>query len=134
MIKKIIFVFILLIIFVTFIFLLHNNKNNLNVSGKYISTEGSIIKIVKEYKDGNPVYVNEDINVYILDIKSNNEYILYANNSIVDSGKYNTNTDNEKIMYFNSSLNSNIFIWQCKIKDNTLYDCNNYATDFVIEN
>lgn len=122
-------IIIVILILVIIIFINKEDNSDKKIIGKWTSVDGTIIKIVKKYKDGKPVYANDDIEKYQLEIKKNNEFILYANNNIIENGKYNIDSNNEEIIYFNSESN-NTFIWQCKIRDNSLYDCNNYVEEF----
>ena len=127
------------------LFIKYRHNNNSISEGRWSSKDDSIIKIVKEYMDDKPVYDNDNIVEYWLDIKENGEYILYyidvsdkgrSNFSILENitekGKYNIDNKDAGIIYFSPISNNHSFIWTCHIKnDNNLYDCNNYSTDFV---
>ena len=133
---KLILVFILLLLIVLFILLRSNDDSNL--IGEWNSKDGTIIRIIKEYRDGQPVYVNDDILEYKLEIKKNNKYTLYCidkdkmylDKSIVEDGKYNIDPNDYKIIYFHSNLENN-YIWKCKLNNNRLSDCDDFATEFI---
>lgn len=148
----IIFAFAILLLVVVFV-LIKNNKNSYNseLEGRWTSVEGTLIKVIKEYKDNQPVYFNDNIVEYWLDIKKDGKYILYFSdvidksrsnysieNNIVERGKYNINPNDENIIYFNSDDKNHVdnsSIWSCKISENNkLFNCTNYADEFVKNN
>lgn len=142
----IIMVILLLILAITCIISLKNN-NSQRLEGRWTSTRDSLIRIIREYKDGYPVYANEDVVEYWLDLKNDGKYILYFNDvvdqsrsnyniekNLLEKGKYNLDS-NSKI-YFDSDnknlpSNSTSYIWNCEVKNENLYNCTNYAYEFI---
>ena len=115
-----------------------------NLVGRWSSKDNSVIKIVKEYRGNTPIYDNNNIVGYWLDISEKGKYILYYVdiddksrsdfnyiNNMVEKGKYNIDNNDNSIIYFNPISNDNSFIWTCHINDLELSNCNNYATDFI---
>ena len=115
-----------------------------NLVGRWSSKDNSVIKIVKEYSGNTPIYDNNNIVGYWLDISENGKYIIYYLdiddksrsdfnyiNNMVEKGKYNIDNKDNSIIYFNPISNDNSFIWTCHINDLELSNCNNYATDFI---
>lgn len=114
-------------------------NDSVGIMGKWNSVDGTLIKIIKEYKDGKAIYVDDNIIKYQLEIKKRNKYILYysvidemSNDSnIMESGRYNIDLDSKGIIYFDSEIGNDSYIWKCRLGDNKLYDCDNYAIEFV---
>ena len=146
--KKIIIAVIFLIILTTIcIILLTKRINGTTLEGHWISTEDSLIKTIIEYKDDQPVYANENIVEYWLELKKNGKYALYFNDivdksrsnynidaKILETGKYNIDA-NSKI-YFDSDnknlpSNSASYIWSCEVENDNLHNCTNYAYEFI---
>ena len=146
--KAIIIIVILLIILaVTCAILLQKGNNGITLEGRWTSTRDSLIRVIKEYKDGQPVYANENVVEYWLDLKKDGSYILYFNEvadksrsnyniekNLLEKGKYNFDSNNK--IYFNSD-NKNMpagytsYIWICEVKNENLHNCTNYAYDFI---
>lgn len=145
--KKKIFVLIVILLIVAFIvwiiFLKENNSKVL--TGRWTSTRNSLIRVIKEYKDGKPIYENENIVEYWLDLEENGKYILYFNDvadesrsnyniekNLLEKGKYNIDSNNK--IYFNQEDKNTqgSYIWICDISENSkLHNCTNYAYEFV---
>lgn len=135
----------LAIIAIIIISIKYNKKDYDYLLGRWTSVDGTIIKVIKEYKYEQPIYVNENIIEYWLDIKNNSKYILYYNDNadksrsnfsieknIIEKGKYNIDTKQENIIYFSPESYDNGYIWTCKIKNNNeLYNCQNHASNFI---
>ena len=147
--KIIIIIVILLIIFsITCVILLQKENNDITLEGRWTSTRDSLIRIIKEYRDGEPVYANDNIVEYWLDLKKDGSYILYFNDvadksrsnyniekNLLEKGKYNIDSKNK--IYFDSD-NKNMsagytsYIWICDIDEKyNLHNCTNYAYEFV---
>ena len=122
-------------------------NNNTILEGRWTSTRDSLIRVIKEYKDGQPIYVNETVVEYWLDLKKDGKYALYFNDvvdqsrsdyniekNLLEKGKYNIDS-NDKI-YFDSD-NKNLpsssvsYIWTCEADNENLHNCTNYAYDFI---
>ena len=146
--KKLIIIIIpiLLIIFGIIYILVNNNKTKYDyLKGRWESIDGTLIKVIKEYKNDTPIYENDNIISYWLDIKNNNTYILYYNDisdkgrsnynieeRIIEKGNYNIDSHNKNIIYFNPNKYNHSYIWTCEINNNKeLHNCNNYAYDFI---
>ena len=122
-------------------------NNSAKLEGRWTSTEESLIKTVIEYKDDKPVYANENIIEYWLDLKKDGKYTLYFNDiadksrsnynieeKLLEIGKYNI--DSNKKIYFDSDnknlpSNSASYIWTCEVANQNLHNCSNYAYEFV---
>lgn len=148
--KKIIILFSVIFIVILSILLIFFSKKSdeKSINGRWISKDDSIIRVITEYKDGQPVYNNENIIEYCLEIKKEGSYILYfkdgtnkdnsnyeIENNIIEQGKYNINPNDENIIYFDSDNGNQIsgsFIWNCKLYDDiNIRECTNYAYEFV---
>ena len=86
--KIIILIVILLIVSVIVWIILSKENDNITLEGRWTSTEDSLIKIIREYKDGQPVYANKNIVEYWLDLKKDGKYILYYND-VADKSRSN---------------------------------------------
>ncbi len=147
-IKKIIIIIVILLIILTITCIVSlKNNNSPRLEGRWTSTRDSLIRVIKEYKDGYPVYANEDVVEYWLDLKNDGKYILYYNDvvdqsrsnyniekNLLEKGKYNLDS-NSKI-YFDSDnknlpSNSASYIWTCEVDNENLHNCTNYAYEFV---
>lgn len=147
--KIIILIVIFLIVSVIVWIMLSKENNNITLEGRWTSTGDSLIRIIKEYRDGEPVYANENTVEYWLELKRNSKYALYYNeiddksrsnynidSKILETGKYNIDSDNK--IYFNSDnknlpSNSASYIWICEVENENLHNCTNYAYEFVKE-
>lgn len=144
--KLIIFFAVCLLVLAIITILISHNKNQNNyLDGRWISDKNELIKIVKEYKNGQPEYANENILEYWLDIKKDSTYILFFNDiddksrsnyniekNIFEKGKYNFDYENGNIIYFSPQKKYDRSIWTCEIENgNKLYNCTNYAYDFL---
>ena len=148
--KKIIIIIVailLIVLLVTCTILLRKEHNGAALEGRWTSTRDSVIKIIKEYKDGQPIYANENVVEYWLDLKENGKYILYFNDvvdqsrsnyniekNLLEKGKYNIDSNNK--IYFdsdNKNLPSNYtgYIWICDVENENFHNCTNYAYDFI---
>ena len=146
--KAIIIIVILLIILaVTCAILLRKENNGITLDGRWTSTRDSLIKVIKEYKNGQPVYANENVVEYWLDLKKDGSYILYFNEvadksrsnyniekNLLEKGKYNIDSNNK--IYFDSDnknlpISSASYIWTCEVEDKNLHNCKNYAYEFI---
>ena len=147
--KLIITISCLLILSLIIFILIKNNKKDYNseLIGRWTSVEGTLIKIIKEYKYGQPVYANDNIVEYWLDIKKNGKYILYFNdiadksrsdfsieNNLVEKGKYNIDSNNK--IYFDSAdknmpSSPTSYIWTCEVENEILHNCTNHAYEFT---
>ena len=147
--KKIVIILIifLIILAITCIILLTNKRNGTTLKGRWTSTRDSVIKTIIEYKDGKPVYANENVVEYWLDLKKDGKYILYFNDvadksrsnyniekNLLEKGKYNIDSKNK--IYFNSDnknlpSNSASYIWICEVENENLHNCTNYAYEFI---
>ena len=147
--KKIVIILVifLIILAITCIILLTKERNSTTLEGRWTSTRDSLIKIIKEYKDGQSVYANENVIEYWLDLKKDGKYILYFNDvadksrsnyniekNLLEKGKYNIDSNNK--IYFDSDnknlpSNSASYIWICEVDNENLHDCTNYAYEFV---
>ena len=121
------------------------NTNDSELIGRWTSIDGSLIRTVKEYKDGQPVYVNDDVIEYWLDIKKDGKYTLYYNDvadksrsnysiekNITEKGNYNIDPNNENIIYFSPKNHDSKIIWTCETdEDGKLNNCTNYAYYFI---
>ena len=127
--KMVIILAILLIVLtITCIILLSKNSKDTALEGRWTSTRDSLIRVIKEYKDGQPVYANDNIVEYWLDLKKDGKYVL------IERGKYNIDSNNK--IYFDSDdknfpSNSTSYIWICEVEGENLHNCTNYAYDFV---
>ena len=148
--KKIIIpIVILMIIGIVVWIVLSKVNNSVTLEGNWISTEDSLIKTIIEYKDDQPVYANENVVEYWLELKKNGKYALYYNDiddksrsnynidsKILETGTYNIDSDNK--IYFDSD-NKNLpsssasYIWICEVESENLHNCTNYAYEFVKE-
>lgn len=149
--KKIVIILaiLLIVLSITCIILLTKRRNGTTLEGHWISTEDSLIKTIIEYKDDQPVYANENVVEYWLELKKNGKYALYYNDiddksrsnynidsKILETGKYNIDSDNK--IYFDSD-NKNLpsssasYIWICEVESENLHNCTNYAYEFVKE-
>lgn len=149
--KKIVIILaiLLIVLSITCIILLTIIRNGTTLKGHWISTEDSLIKTIIEYKDDQPVYANENVVEYWLELKKNGKYALYYNDiddksrsnynidsKILETGKYNIDSDNK--IYFDSD-NKNLpsssasYIWICEVESENLHNCTNYAYEFVKE-
>ena len=147
--KKVIIIIVILLIIlaVTCAILLQKGNNSITLEGRWTSTRDSLIRVIKEYKDGQPVYANENVVEYWLDFKKDGSYILYFNEvadksrsnyniekNLLEKGKYNFDSINK--IYFNSD-NKNMpagytsYIWICEVENENLHNCTNYAYDFI---
>ena len=147
--KKIVIILVifLIILAITCIILLTKERNGTTFEGRWTSTRDSLIRIIKEYKDGQPVYENENVIEYWLDLKKDGKYILYFNDvadksrsnyniekNLLEKGKYNIDSKNK--IYFdsdnkNSPSTSASYIWTCKIDNENLHNCTNHAYEFI---
>lgn len=146
--KMVIILAILLIVLtITCIILLSKNSKDTALEGRWTSTRDSLIRVIKEYKDGQPVYANDNIVEYWLDLKKDGKYVLYFNDvvdqsrsnyniekNLIERGKYNIDSNNK--IYFDSDdknlpSNSASYIWICEVEGENLHNCTNYAYDFV---
>ena len=147
--KKVIIIIVILLIIsaVTCAILLRKENNGITLEGRWTSTRDSLIRVIKEYKDGQPVYANENVVEYWLDLKKDGSYVLYFNEvadksrsnyniekNLLEKGKYNFDSNNK--IYFNSD-NKNMpagytsYIWICEVEKENLHNCTNYAYDFI---
>ena len=147
--KKVIIIIVILLIIsaVTCAILLRKENNGITLEGRWTSTRDSLIRVIKEYKDGQPVYANENVVEYWLDLKKDGSYVLYFNEvadksrsnynierNLLEKGKYNFDSNNK--IYFNSD-NKNMpagytsYIWICEVENKNLHNCTNYAYDFI---
>lgn len=147
--KKIITIILVFCLFVSalVIILTKNNNEDFELIGRWTSTRDSLIRVIKEYKDGQPVYANENVVEYWLDLKKDGKYVLYFNDvvdqirsnyniekNLMERGKYNIDSNNK--IYFDSadknlpSTSAN-YIWNCEVKNENLHNCTNYAYDFI---
>ena len=95
--KMVIILAILLIVLtITCIILLSKNSKDTALEGRWTSTRDSLIRVIKEYKDGQPVYANENIVEYWLDLKKDGKYVLYFND-VVDQSRSNYNIEKNLI-------------------------------------
>ena len=126
---------------------LFKDNNSIALEGRWTSTRDSLIRVIKEYKDGQPVYANNNIVEYWLDLKKDGKYALYFNDvadesrsnyniekNLIEKGKYNISSNNK--IYFDSDnknlpSNSASYIWICEVEGENLHNCTNYAYDFV---
>ena len=147
--KIIILIVIFLIVSVIVWIMLSKENNNITLEGRWTSTGDSLIRIIKEYRDGEPVYANDNIVEYWLDLKKDGKYVLYFNDvadksrsdyniekNLLEKGKYNIDSKNK--IYFNSDnknlpSNSASYIWICEVENENLHNCTNYAYEFVKE-
>lgn len=145
--KIIILIVIFLIVSVIVWIMLSKENNNITLEGRWTSTGDSLIRIIKEYRDGEPVYANDNIVEYWLDLKKDGKYVLYFNDvadesrsnyniekNLLEKGKYNIDSKNK--IYFNSdnknlSSNSASYIWICEVENENLHNCTNYAYEFI---
>lgn len=146
--KKIIIpIVILLIVLIIVWIMLFKENNSIALEGSWTSTEDSLIKTILEYKDGQPVYENENIVEYWLELKKDSKYVLYFNDiddksrsnynidiKILETGKYNIDLNNK--IYFdpdnkNLPSNSASYIWTCEVENENLHNCTNYAYEFI---
>ena len=109
-----------------------------------------MIKVIKEYNDGQPVYANENVVEYWLDLKKDGKYVLYFNDvvdqsrsdyniekNLIEIGKYNIDSSNK--IYFDSAdknlpSTSVSYIWNCEVENEDLHNCTNYAYEFIKNN
>lgn len=145
--KIIILIVIFLIVSVIVWIMLSKENNNITLEGRWTSTRDSLIRIIKEYRDGEPVYANNNIVEYWLDLKKDSSYILYFNDvtdksrsnyniekNLLEKGKYNIDSKNK--IYFDSDnknlpSNSASYIWICEVENENLHNCTNYAYEFI---
>lgn len=145
--KIIILIVIFLIVSVIVWIMLSKENNNITLEGRWTSTGDSLIRIIKEYRDGEPVYANDNIVEYWLDLKKDGKYVLYFNDvadesrsnyniekNLLEKGKYNIDSKNK--IYFNSDnknlpSNSASYIWICEVENENLHNCTNYAYEFI---
>ena len=146
--KIIILIVIFLIVSVIVWIMLSKENNNITLEGRWTSTRDSLIRIIKEYRDGEPVYENDNIVEYWLDLKKDGKYVLYFNDvadesrsnyniekNLLEKGKYNIDSKNK--IYFDSDnknlpSNSASYIWICDIDEKyDLHNCTNYAYEFI---
>ena len=145
--KIIILIVIFLIVSVIVWIMLSKENNNITLEGRWTSTGDSLIRIIKEYRDGEPVYANDNIVEYWLDLKKDGKYVLYFNDvadesrsnyniekNLLEKGKYNIDSKNK--IYFNSDnknlpSNSASNIWICEVENENLHNCTNYAYEFI---
>lgn len=145
--KIIILIVIFLIVSVIVWIMLSKENNNITLEGRWTSTRDSLIRIIKEYRDGEPVYANDNIVEYWLDLKKDGSYILYFNDvadksrsnyniekNLLEKGKYNIDSKNK--IYFDSDnknlpSNSASYIWICEVENENLHNCTNYAYEFI---
>ena len=127
--------------------MLSKENNNITLEGRWTSTRDSLIRIIKEYRDGEPIYANDNIVEYWLDLKKDGSYILYFNDvadksrsnyniekNLLEKGKYNIDSKNK--IYFDSDnknlpSNSASYIWICEVENENLHNCTNYAYEFI---
>ena len=137
--KKILLTLILIILVITIFYVIKKDKKtDSQMLGKWISDPGTIIKTIKEYKDDKPIYVEENIVEYWLEIREDSVYILYSVDNdnkvkLLETGNYNENPNNKNTIYFspNNIGNKKKYIWNCnKDKENKFNNCTNYATEF----
>ena len=147
--KKIVIILaiLLIVLTITCIILLSKNNKDTALEGRWTSTRDSLIRVIKEYKDGQPVYANENIVEYWLDLKKDGKYVLYFNDvvdqsrsnyniekNLIERGKYNIDSNNK--IYFDSadknlpSTSAN-YIWNCEVENENLHNCTNYAYEFI---
>ena len=128
-------------------YIFYTNAEDATLEGRWTSTRDSLIKVIKEYKDGQPVYANENVVEYWLDLKKDGKYILYFNDvadqsrsnyniekNLIERGKYNIDSNNK--IYFDSDdknlpSSSASYIWNCEVESENLHNCTNYAYEFV---
>ena len=145
--KIIILIVIFLIVSVIVWIMLSKENNNITLEGRWTSTRDSLIRIIKEYRDGEPIYANDNIVEYWLDLKKDGSYILYFNDvadksrsnyniekNLLEKGKYNIDSKNK--IYFDSDnknlpSNSASYIWICEVENENLHNCTNYAYEFI---
>ena len=145
--KIIILIVIFLIVSVIVWIMLSKENNNITLEGRWTSTGDSLIRIIKEYRDGEPVYANDNIVEYWLDLKKDGKYVLYFNDvadesrsnyniekNLLEKGKYNIDSKNK--IYFNSDnknlpSNSASYIWICEVENENLHNCTNYTYEFI---
>ena len=146
--KKIIIpIVILLIVLVIVLVILSKENSSTTFEGRWTSTRDSVIKTIIEYKDGKPVYANDNVVDYWLDLKKDGKYTLYFNDvsdefrsnyniekHLLEKGKYNIDSKNK--IYFDSD-NKNLpsssasYILICEVEDENLHNCTNYAYEFI---
>ena len=147
--KKIITIILVFCLFVSalVIIFIKNNNEDFELIGRWTSTRDSLIRVIKEYKDGQPVYANENVVEYWLDLKKDGKYVLYFNDivdqsrsnyniekNLIERGKYNIDSNNK--IYFDSadknlpSTSAN-YIWNCEVENENLHNCTNYAYEFI---
>ena len=147
--KKIITIILVFCLFVSalVIIFIKNNNEDFELIGRWTSTRDSLIRVIKEYKDGQPVYANENVVEYWLDLKKDGKYVLYFNDivdqsrsnyniekNLMERGKYNIDSNNK--IYFDSadknlpSTSAN-YIWNCEVENENLHNCTNYAYEFI---
>ncbi len=147
--KRIIISIVILLIVAIIVLMIVSKKNNsVTLSGRWTSTRDSVIKIIKEYKNGQPIYANENVVEYWLDLKEGGKYNLYFNDvadqirsnyniekNLLEKGKYNIASDNK--IYFDSEDKNTPssyvgYIWNCDIDEKfDIHNCTNYAYEFV---
>ena len=146
--KKIIIMLVIFLIVLAIVCAKSMKENNNTIlEGRWTSTRDSLIRVIKEYKDGQPIYANENVVEYWLDLKKDGKYVLYFNDvadesrsnyniekNLLEKGKYNIDS-NDKI-YFDSD-NKNLpassvsYIWTCEVDNENLHNCTNYAYEFI---
>lgn len=128
-------------------YIFYTTAEDATLEGRWTSTRDSLIKVIKDYKDGQPVYANENVVEYWLDLKKDGKYILYFNDvaeqsrsnyniekNLIERGKYNIDSNNK--IYFDSDdknlpSSSANYIWNCEVESENLHNCTNYAYEFL---
>ena len=130
--KKAIIIIVILLIILAGIgaILLQNENNGITLKGRWTSTRDSLIRVIKEYKDGQPVYANENVVEYWLDLKKDGSYILYFN-EVADKSRSNYNI--EKNLLEKGKYNFSIQIKEYDLISEDLLEYNE-TEDFLNKN
>ena len=130
--KKAIIIIVILLIILAGIgaILLQNENNGITLKGWWTSTRDSLIRVIKEYKDGQPVYANENVVEYWLDLKKDGSYILYFN-EVADKSRSNYNI--EKNLLEKGKYNFSIQIKEYDLISEDLLEYNE-TEDFLNKN
>lgn len=139
----------LIVLMIVVILLIKGNKAHYysELDGRWVSNEDTLIKTIKEYENGQPVYADDNASIvtYYLDIKKDGKYFLYYSDvedlgrsdysiekNILEKGNYNFDINENGIIYFSPGSNDDGYIWKCELQnDNELHNCNRHATIFM---
>lgn len=124
--RKKIFTIVVMLLFLGIVGCKNNEKNKDSFKGRWIA-DGTQIKHIIAIVDDKPVYEEEDLPPYILDIDGHGNYTLQLKNHIY-TGIYEIVEENN--IYFESDESTD---FTCNIKKENELECQMYATLFIRE-